>query len=77
MLPGHERAMKVYGRISKRGTRGSPLAGTAKILERLVPHLTEKGMLRQPFDLVSSAIGVETLDEFDESAMKRAPALRK
>ena len=58
---GHQRLLKGGCRLAEGGARHRPGASLAAVGQRLVPHLTPHGVVRQAFDLLGPALGGERL----------------
>ncbi len=75
MLEGNQRLLKARHRLSKGRARRRFSARLPEVPYRLLPHLSPKGVLGEPVDVLHQAVGIEPLNDLHNAGVQGASAL--
>ena len=73
MLYGRQRPLEGGHRLLVSRACQRPGPGLSGVVQRFLPHLTPRGVIRQPFDLVAQAVAIEPLARLRDTGMQGAP----
>ncbi len=71
-----QRLLEVRDRLEMSRARGGLGAGLARVLDRLLPELSSRGVMGEPTDVFEQAVRVARLDGEDDAGVEPPAALR-